>query len=75
MDSNVEQVIAEALALAPDERSEVAAILRNSVADEIDESAVAQAWKEEIRRRIRALEAGETHTTPWEEVQARFDAA
>lgn len=75
MDSNIDRVIEEALALPPDERGDVAAILRNSIADEIDESAVAKAWRNEIRRRIRALEAGETRTTPWEDVQARFDGA
>jgi putative addiction module component (TIGR02574 family) len=34
----------------------------------------AQAWKEEIRRRIADLKSGKAKTVPWEEVRKRIQA-
>lgn len=73
MNARVDHLIDEALALAPDERSAVALALLDSLEGE-DESVVAGAWAEEIRRRKDALRSGAAIPVSWAEARARINA-
>ena len=73
MNARVDNLIDEALALAPNERSALVVALLDSLDGE-DETAVAKAWADEIRRRKSDLRAGLAQAVPWAEARARLDA-
>jgi putative addiction module component (TIGR02574 family) len=73
MNSNVDHLIDEALALAPDERSAVVLALLDSL-DHEDEASVAKAWADEIRQRKADLRSGAMKAVPWAEARARLSA-
>lgn len=69
MTSIAQQVYLEALELTEDDRAELAGLLIESLDTAADEGAE-EAWSEEIRRRIAALDAGTVQPVPWEEAEA-----
>jgi putative addiction module component (TIGR02574 family) len=73
MSRKLQELFEEASALPEHDRATLADLLLESLGDERDEG-VEQAWEEEIERRIRAVDAGEMATIPWEEVQAELHA-
>jgi putative addiction module component (TIGR02574 family) len=52
-----------------DDRAELAGLLMHTLALGRDEE-IEKAWEEEIDRRVRAMDAGEMATIPWEDVRA-----
>ena len=66
----------QALRLSPKERGDLIHRLIVSVEGDAEESpeAIAQAWDEEIARRVADMDAGKTVWIPAEEVFARVDA-
>ncbi|MGE3298545.1 MAG: addiction module protein [Porticoccaceae bacterium] len=76
MATNLEQIEALALGLPPKERGELAHRLIVSLDGEPDGTPeeIAQAWDEEIARRVADMEAGRTKWIPAEEVFAEIDA-
>ena len=66
----------QALRLSPKERGELIHRLIVSLEGDAEESpeAIAQAWDEEIARRLADMDAGKTVWIPAEEVFARVDA-
>jgi putative addiction module component (TIGR02574 family) len=73
MNSRVDHVIDEALALDPSERSAVVIALLDSL-DGDDDASVAKAWLDEIRQRKHDLRAGVTQAVPWGEARDRLRA-
>lgn len=71
MTTRAQKVLDEALALAPDERADVAASLLDSLDGQVDEGAE-EAWAREIERRIGEVEAGVVKTIPWSEARQRI---
>lgn len=76
MATNLEQIEALALALPLKERGELAHRLIVSLDGEPEDTPeeIAQAWDEEIARRVADMEAGRTKWIPAEEVFAEIDA-
>ncbi len=76
MATNLEQIEALALGLPPKERSELAHRLIVSLDGEPEGTPeeIAEAWEEEIARRVADMEAGRTKWIPAEEVFAEIDA-
>ena len=76
MATNLEQIEALALGLPPKERGELAHRLIVSLDGEPEGTPeeIAQAWDEEIARRVADMEAGRTKWIPAEEVFAEIDA-
>jgi putative addiction module component (TIGR02574 family) len=72
MTSRLESLAAEALALAPEDRVQLADRLIASVFPDKD---VADAWAEEVERRIREIENGSAPLTPAAEAIARARSA
>ena len=72
----LKEVEDQALSLTPKERGELIHRLIVSLEGEADESpeAIAQAWDDEIARRVADMDAGKTVWIPAEEVFARIDA-
>ena len=64
-------VLEEALKLSPNERAEVAEQLIASL-EEAPDTAVEEAWQQEVQRRLQQVERGEVKIIPWEEVQRRL---
>jgi len=66
----------QALSLSPKERGELIRRLIVSLEGEAEDTpeAIAQAWDEEIARRVADMDAGKTTWIPAEEVFARIDA-
>lgn len=71
MSSNLDKLQAEAMALPPEERAELAERLWTSIEPQADIDA---AWDEEIARRVADLEAGRTVGIPAEHVLAEVRA-
>ena len=67
-------VEAQALAVPERERSALVVRLLDSLEPEMDDSpqAIAQAWDEEIARRVADCDAGRTRGIPVEQVQAEI---
>jgi len=66
----------QALALPERDRRALIARLVDSLKSELNESpdAIAQAWDDEIVRRVDEFEAGQGQDVPFEQVQAELDA-
>jgi putative addiction module component (TIGR02574 family) len=73
MNARVDHLLAEALALEPDERSALVIALLDSLDGE-DEATVSGAWAAEIRRRKAELRSGAVQAVPWPEARARLSA-
>jgi putative addiction module component (TIGR02574 family) len=72
MSKPLESVLADALRLDEDTRAELAAELLASL-DGPAEPDAAQAWDDEIDRRIAAIEAGHIALEPWDEIRRRIE--
>ena len=70
----LEKIENEALQLSPKERGELIHRLIVSLESEPEDSpeAIAQAWDEEIGRRVADMEAGRTEWVPVDEVMSRL---
>jgi len=64
------KVLDDALALAPVDRAGIARALIESL-EEADDH-VAESWRDELRRRIDALESGHASLEDWEEVRRKL---
>ncbi|MSQ27269.1 MAG: addiction module antitoxin RelB [Dehalococcoidia bacterium] len=64
-------VLREALRLPIGARAALAAALLESLETEVDEDAE-EAWRIEIQRRVRDLDAGRVQPLPWPEVWRRI---
>ncbi|BDT70385.1 hypothetical protein os1_45780 [Comamonadaceae bacterium OS-1] len=73
MNTHLDHVIDEALALVPQERSALVLALLDSLDGE-DEATVANAWAVEIGLRKAALRSGAVQAVPWAEARARLSA-
>lgn len=71
MNTHLDHVIDEALALIPKERSALVLALLDSL-EGYDEPAAAQAWAEEIRQRKSDLQSGSIKAVPWNEARVRL---
>jgi len=67
----VRELYAEASALNPSDRAELAGLLLESIEESIDEG-IEDAWASEIERRMADYRAGRVKTIPWSEVRARL---
>lgn len=72
MSTQLEVLEAQALALAPEERAQLADRLINSLFDDQD---IEEAWAVEVERRIKDIESGRTRLVPASEAIARARAA
>ena len=72
MSKPMKSILAEALRLDDDTRAELAAELLASLEGPADPRA-AQAWDEEIGRRIAAIEAGHIALEPWDQIRRRIE--
>jgi putative addiction module component (TIGR02574 family) len=68
MSTTAERLLGEALELSDRDRAELAAQLIDSLDAEVDAGA-AEAWDEEIQRRIVELDSGAVTPIPWSEVR------
>lgn len=57
--------------LAPDERATLMRLLIDTLDSESDDDAE-HAWRVEIERRIKEMDAGAVELVPWEELRARL---
>ena len=65
MSPEVSDLLKRALALSVDERAALANTLLDSLGDTTE---CAEAWDQEVARRIQNLKAGKAVTVPWEEL-------
>ncbi len=74
MNARMDQLIDEALALAPDERSAVVLVLLDSLEGLScdSESIVTKAWADEIAQRKVEQRTGAVQAVPWSEARARL---
>ena len=73
MDERAEVLLRDALNLPEELRAEIAGRLLESLEPSAD-AEVEAAWREEVARRIAAIDAGEVELVPWEEVRDRLYA-
>lgn len=64
------KILDDALALPAEER----AALVDALSASLEPVDLSPEWKDEIRRRIEAIERGEARLVPWDEVRARLRA-
>jgi len=74
MSTKLDDVLREALSLSEAERAEVAGALLESIEPPADVD-VEQAWREEVARRMAAIDAGQARTVSWEEVREQLYAS
>ena len=76
MNARIDQLFDEARLLAPEERSQLALALLDSVEGETaNEANVEQAWMAEAHHRLESLAQGGLRMVPWEQARARIAAA
>ena len=73
MDARVDHLLDEALGLPTDERSALVVALLDSL-EGSDDSAISDAWRQELKMRQAALRAGTVRAVPWGESKARLSA-
>ena len=74
MNPRVNSVLAVAESLTVPERHELIDRLLDGLPNsEVEIPALSEAWKREIARRSAELDAGETTTVDWKEIQARWN--
>ena len=71
MDTDLQNLANQALALPDDQRAALAATLIGSLDTQIDEDAE-ESWKEEVAKRIAEIDRGEVELIPWEQVIAKL---
>ena len=74
MTKSAETLLREALDLGEAERAEMAAVLLESLEPAANEGEILEAWREEVRRRIAAVDGGQAELIPWEEVRDQLYA-
>ena len=76
MSTTADEILRGALTLSDADRADIAARLLASLDEPAEASSaeIEQAWAAEIERRCAALDAGETNTTGWGEVQRKIEA-
>lgn len=67
------EILQEALGLPPEARAALADSLPGCLDTEVDSDAE-QAWREEVERRVAALDEGRARLVPWEEIRRRLDS-
>ncbi len=73
MTKKAESILQQALVLEESERAEIAGALLESLEPPPD-AEVEKAWREEIRRRLAAVDSGSAELIPWEEVRDQLFA-
>lgn len=73
MTARIDHLLDEALELPTEERSALVAALLDSLDGDPDDSS-AEAWREELRRRRKALRAGTVTAVPWADVKVRLNS-
>lgn len=71
--NDAERILEAAMRLPEDERAEVAAILADSVGDDLSEAEREAAWIAEAKRRLEAIRSGSAHAVLSEEVEAEIE--
>jgi putative addiction module component (TIGR02574 family) len=71
MTHSVEEIFAEAAELGENDRAALAGLLLTSL-EPLPDVKLDDSWVQEIRRRIKAHEAGEISEVSWEEARARL---
>lgn len=71
MNARVDHILDEALGLPADERSALTVALLDSL-EGSDDSAITDAWRQEIKARQAALRAGTVKANSWVEARARL---
>jgi putative addiction module component (TIGR02574 family) len=69
MGAEAERILAEAMALPPEEREDLATRLFGSIDGEPADPAIEAAWDAEIARRAQQVLSGESKGIPWETVK------
>jgi putative addiction module component (TIGR02574 family) len=73
MSTKAEAVLTLALDLPESDRAEIAAALIESL-EPPAEADVEEAWRQEVARRVAAIDAGEVELIPWEQVREELYA-
>lgn len=73
MHARVDHLLDEALGLPADERSALTVALLDSL-EGSDDSAITDAWRQEIKARQAAIRAGTVKAVSWAESRARLSA-
>jgi putative addiction module component (TIGR02574 family) len=73
MTKKAESILQEALTLDDAERADIAGRLLESIEPPPDAD-VRRAWREEVRRRVAQIDAGEARLVPWDEVREELFA-
>lgn len=73
MTEQATHLLQKALSLSPEERADLASSLIDSL-DPIAEEGVAQAWDQEIARRVSDLDSGRAKTVAWDDVRNRLSS-
>lgn len=73
MNARVDHLLHEALELPDDQRSALVVALLDSLEGSADPS-ISEAWREEVRKRRKALRDGSIQATSWPEAKARLSA-
>ena len=68
MDERSHALLTLAMDFPESARAEIAAALLHSLEPEPDND-VEQAWREEVSKRMKALDSGEMTTLPWDQVR------
>ena len=73
MNARVDHLLDEALGLPTDERSALVVALLDSL-EGSEDSAISDAWRQELKVRQAALRTGTVKAVPWAEARARLSA-
>jgi len=71
MSAKADAVLTLALDLPEEDRAEIAAALFESIEPEGEEE-VEQAWRQEVAKRVAAIDAGEAQTVAWTSARQRL---
>lgn len=74
MTKRAEALLRDALDLDERERAEMAADLLESLEPPVDPREIEDAWREEVRRRVAAVDSGQAELIPWERVRDQLFA-
>ncbi|HXT22258.1 MAG TPA: addiction module protein [Thermoanaerobaculia bacterium] len=72
MTKTADALLRDALELGEQDRADMAAALLESLEPAVDEAAIAQAWDEEVQRRVAEIDSGQAELIPWEEVRRQL---
>jgi len=73
MNGRVDDLLHEALVLPDDQRSALVVALLDSLEGSADPS-ISEAWRDEVRRRRKALRDGAVQAVPWSEAKGRLSS-